>query len=651
MVQNQDSFDDFSISVSELVKSYDGGSLSQEAFKNEYYSKRLIVQIKKGKTLDLSQYGAEAVICGPNGLNIMQFNSEEKAQNAYTEIIKSKKIDYCEPDTYAKTNDINNNNMNDKKHMSWGVSTIGADTYAEYVKTLTNDSVTVAVVDTGVYKHKFLKNRILEGGYDFVDGDKNPDDKQYHGTHVAGTIVDCTPGLSVNVLPVRVLDSNGSAPWSIISLGIRYAANRGAEVVNLSIQGNASETCDRAIDYAIQKGAIVVVCAGNYNINTKSCSPARLKKCIVVSAIDSQLKKADFSNYGNSIDIAAPGVSVRSCVPRYIGEIRLGGTEKELSGTSMATPHISAIVAMMLLENPKRTPKTIEKSILYMCKDIGSKGWDKYYGYGVPDLNKYVQQKGFTPQKPGNHSKDNINFKNILEKTYVYFDENKRLLYGFIMGKNGKAYLGIWNETGTSSSYEDFYFKIQEETSVYSVTGGRSENIYKIKLIPRSKNKIKISIQCDDYTDFNIKSEVFVYEPNLNLEPYINDNADFKENTKDEIDTSKPELETPIVNDWYIESDEYINSDVRTQAITWSSVSEADGYEVEFSNREYGEDNWYQEKTEVKDEYYSFSCSGIYIDLKIRVRAYLNLHGQTYYSKWSDEKSARFRENGLENLY
>lgn len=380
------SFDEFASEIVDLIKEYDGSKIDEEAFSVPYYSRRLVVQ-GKGESLDLTSYGAKVVVHGPDDMYVMQFTTKEAAEAACMKLQETTNIEYCEPDQYAGGLE----NDGDYEAMSWGMEQIGADVYAKYLKGITNESITVAVVDSGVYKHSFLKDRIVDGGMDFVDNDMNPDDKQSHGTHVAGIIVDCTPGLNVKILPVRVLDANNSGTWLRISLGIRYAVSRGAQIVNLSLgnkgQKGISRTVDNAVLYAINRGCTVVAAAGNDNWDVSDCSIAHLDRCIVVSAVDSNLQKASFSNWGNTVDVTAPGVDIVSCVPNLIWGLTIGGTKINKSGTSMATPHITALAAMVKLENPSFAPAEVEAEIINHCVDLGEKGWDQYYGWGMPDFS------------------------------------------------------------------------------------------------------------------------------------------------------------------------------------------------------------------------------------------------------------------------
>ncbi len=393
-LEEEEAFDDFAKAAAEFVKADDQNE-NNEDMQDEYYTKRLIV--KGGDTgLNLTECSPEAVIKGSDDIYILQFATRE-ATIAAEKNLKSSEAAWVETDSYSNYPDgeveeddsqepaDNGDNTENAAHKSWGVSRIGADRYAASLKGK-KGSVTVAVVDTGVSSHSFLSGRLLSG-YDFVDLDKNPSDPKGHGTHVAGTIVDCTPGLSVKILPIRVLGINGGTSINVGN-GIRYAADHKASVINLSLGGGHSNYKDEAIAYAIRKGVTVVVSAGNDNKNTSAYCPAHITGAVVVAATDKNDKKASFSNYGNSVDVAAPGVSIVSSVP--------GGKYQSYSGTSMAAPHVSAVAAMFKLDTPSFTPAKVESKIKKHTRDLGSKGWDKYYGYGIPDIRnlKTIQPTG-----------------------------------------------------------------------------------------------------------------------------------------------------------------------------------------------------------------------------------------------------------------
>lgn len=373
-------FDKFAQEGAQLIKESGEPSGTNIAEDGEFASKRLIVR-GNNTQLDFKQFNPKAVVKSNDGIYLIQFSSVSATKIAFSEISNWPDVVWAEPDTYSDVDAADNVSTAFK---SWGVTKIGADKYAASISSIRNDIV-VSVVDSGVSNHTFLSGRIQNGGYDFVDNDTNPSDKHYHGTHVAGTIVDCTPGLNVKILPVRVLNEEGRGSSFNVGNGIKYAADHGAKVINLSLSGSHSNYKDENIEYAIKKGVVVVVAAGNNNSNTSYYCPAHLNEAVVVAAVNENDQRASFSNFGNSVDICAPGVGIVSCVP--------GGSYRVLDGTSMAAPHISAVAAMFKLKDPSMTPIQIEKMIKENARDLGPAGWDKYYGYGIPDLSKLVDIK------------------------------------------------------------------------------------------------------------------------------------------------------------------------------------------------------------------------------------------------------------------
>lgn len=260
----------------------------------------------------------------------------------------------------------------------YGLTRMAAPYAWEY--TTGSRDVVVAVVDTGVnYNHPDLSANILTNsgeipgngidddangyiddyyGYDFALGDSDPNDEFSHGSHCAGIIGgvgDNGLGVvginwSVGILPVRVLDADGYGTEGGVAAGIMYAASRGADVISLSLGGvGESPTIDSAIAYAATQGSLVVAAAGNSS-NDNDITPffpagSTLDNVIAVAASDSSDGLAYFSNYGlTSVDVAAPGVSILSTV--------LGTSFAFYSGTSMATPYVSGLAALIKSANP-----------------------------------------------------------------------------------------------------------------------------------------------------------------------------------------------------------------------------------------------------------------------------------------------------------
>lgn len=210
-----------------------------------------------------------------------------------------------------------------------------------------SSSVVIAIVDTGIQRnHPDLDAKIV-AGYDFVQNDTAPDDGNGHGTHVAGTAAAETnnatggAGMCPNCLlmPVRVLDNNGSGTLDAVANGITWAADNGAKVINMSLGGSSgTATLQNAVDYAWNKGVFLACAAGN-NGNTAANYPGYYANCFAVAATTSTDAKASYSTYGTWVEVAAPGSGIYSTWT--------GSSYNTIDGTSMATPHVAGLAGLL----------------------------------------------------------------------------------------------------------------------------------------------------------------------------------------------------------------------------------------------------------------------------------------------------------------
>ena len=430
----------FAIQSAKLAKKNPGLTVKTTGKARPYSSARLIVGLKSGKKVDFSKYKAATVVESSFGVSIVQFSSESAAKKAAASLKKLSSVRYvdaddctldlgdyevkkiyydessyekdmgtsslskeaADADTYDKS-ELNNLDYiyvatlkknvvtTSSTSMSWGVSALQADKYAAYVKSYTARSVKVAIVDSGVSYHKKMDGRILSG-IDLVDDDYTPSDQNGHGTHVAGTVVDCTPGIKVYILPVRVMNASGEGSPSVVGNGIRYAVSKGAKVINLSLGGYSHyQYLEDCINYAHNSGVTVVIASGNENENTKKICPAHMTNPIVVGAINSDYKRCSFSNYGSSVDLAAPGDNIISCW--------VGGGYALASGTSMAAPHISGAAAMYRLMYPNYGSSKTAILLRSFVQDLGASGQDDYYGKGLPKMTGPIKPLRVTLNK------------------------------------------------------------------------------------------------------------------------------------------------------------------------------------------------------------------------------------------------------------
>lgn len=274
----------------------------------------------------------------------------------------------------------------------WHLPRIGAERAWEVSRGA--PEITVAVVDTGVdSSHPDLSGRVL-AGYDFVDGDSDPCDENGHGTYVAGILAaagDNGLGVAgvawrVRVLPVRVLDKSGQGYYSDVAAGIRYAADRGAKVINLSLGGGAySRALQEAVDYARSRGSLPVAAAGNGAAQSLDY-PAACNGVIAVGATDENDLPAPFSNRGGELDIMAPGVSILSAYP--------GNRYTSMSGTSAAAPQVSGAAALLLSVNGALSANEVERMLLTTARDLGEPGRDDASGWGLVRLDRALGWRG-----------------------------------------------------------------------------------------------------------------------------------------------------------------------------------------------------------------------------------------------------------------
>lgn len=285
--------------------------------------------------------------------------------------------------------------------LPWGVDRIDA----ELVHTSNKGTgVNVSIIDTGIdYNHLDLAAN-YKGGYDFVNDDPYPLDDNGHGTHCAGIVaaVDNDIGV-IGVAPeaylyaVKVLDSTGSGWLSDVVGGIQWATTNHMQVISMSLGSDSGiSSLETACNAAYEAGVLVVAAAGNdykrlgrTELDTVDY-PARYDSVIAVGAIDSSDIKASFSSTGSALELAAPGVSIPSTY--------LDNSYVYMSGTSMACPHVAGIAALVFASgidtdydsdgDGKWNATEVRMKLRDTADDLGSTGWDKWYGYGLVDADE-----------------------------------------------------------------------------------------------------------------------------------------------------------------------------------------------------------------------------------------------------------------------
>lgn len=369
----------------------------EEYNKLEKEEKENMLIVISSKKISAEEYGAKEVIESPNNKYYILFEDDLSKEQATNKLNKEESVKSVEENIVRKIltvdNDIDAQN-NEKVYNSWGIKTMGLDYATNMISDLETSEVTVAIIDTGLdvdLFNKYYSGR-LKNTHNVLADDKDTSmyDNVGHGTHIAGTIAEGTPD-NVKILPVKVSDSAYFLDTDILAAleYITYYAD--VDVINMSFGGyNYSQAEYQAIEAARQENIIAVAAAGNENTSSPMY-PAAFDNTISIASVDSSLNKSEFSNYGNTIDFAAPGTDIKSIMASYmeISENKDGDEDHEtISGTSMATPHAVAAVAILKSLNKGITLENVIDLLKEITVDLGGRGFDTYYGNGLINYNE-----------------------------------------------------------------------------------------------------------------------------------------------------------------------------------------------------------------------------------------------------------------------
>ena len=264
-------------------------------------------------------------------------------------------------------------------------------------------SVSIAILDTGIdYDHNDLDDYVDENqGASFVDND--PMDRNGHGTHVAGTVASYNNVSGVmreaTLIPVKVLGDSGGGSLQGIQRGILHAADVGADVINMSLGGGGySDILAEACETAYNSGTVLVAASGNSG-RSPVAYPSGYRHVISVGAVDSSEDRASFSNYGEDLNVVAPGVNIYSTYPN--------NSYETLSGTSMASPHAAGVAGLIRSADPDLSVSEVWSIMEETAQEVGS---SYYYGEGIVDAYASVKEAGGEdpddPEDPGDDPDD-----------------------------------------------------------------------------------------------------------------------------------------------------------------------------------------------------------------------------------------------------
>lgn len=335
-------------------------------------------------------------------------------------------VEYAELNYYAYAHYVPNDTYYPKQ---WNFQDIGGINLEPAWEITTADpNIIVAVLDTGVaYENYDIYERATDlasthfvAGYDFANDDSHANDDEGHGTHVTGTIAQSTnnnkgaAGVAFNctIMPVKVLDTRGEAPYDTVAAGVYFAVDNGAKIINMSLGGDFySITLRNAVKYAYNHGVTCVCSAGNeYEYGNKVQYPAGYNNyCIAVGATRFDRTRSYYSNTGSYIDLVAPGGDLDI---DQNGDGWDDGIVQQTfdpndptdfhyymyAGTSSAAPHVSGVAAM-LASIAITEPDDIRQALQNTAIDLGPPGKDNEYGYGIIDafaaLNYYFEEGDF----------------------------------------------------------------------------------------------------------------------------------------------------------------------------------------------------------------------------------------------------------------
>jgi serine protease len=406
---------------------------------SDYVPGQVIVKYRDGTSATEQsgleeEAGAQPEEAIPGGSTQLEIRDGDSVKRTIAELRADPNVAYAVPNVVAHASGLHPNDPGFRLQWNFsgpfGVNTPDAWSLARQRRSPGGRGAKVAVLDTGVAYRTYRRYRRapdlrLKGflrGYDFVDDDRYPFDLNGHGTHVAGTIAEtvnnrkAATGIAyrAKIMPLRVLDSEGTGDTVSIARAIRYAARHGVNVINLSLEFGSSVRGSQipdvlgAIRYALRRGVTITAAAGN-QADAVVAYPARANGVIAVAGTTERGCEADYSNAGTDVDVSAPGGGVdaanednawdlQHCRPdeqgrdifqqTFTSSFRRFGLPSGYEGTSMAAPHVAGIAALII--GTKRLgrrphPLAVTQQLERTARDLGVPGFDPRYGYGLVD--------------------------------------------------------------------------------------------------------------------------------------------------------------------------------------------------------------------------------------------------------------------------
>lgn len=417
--QTEISMEEFYSQLDKMALCYEEANLSTEKIEDIPLN-RLIVKTKDNSPLK-NYYDAAGIVEGYDGLHILQYSEEIDAAYAYGKLL-SDEIEYVEYDYYLETTvptEYSGTTELGQTHISWNSDAVKVDDAFEYIKSkdIECNEVIVAVIDSGIHsKHEFFVNsgRIKDSGFYYEvtvgldsEGEKitekqpSMEDDAFHGTAVSSVVLDNTMS-NVLISPYRVTNSM-FIRYSNMFKAFDFAVSEKVDVINISAGGgipSESKTLYNKIKSAAQNGITVVVASGNENNLTDAVFPACHPNVITVSATDENSIPTAISNFGNAVDVSAPGANIKTPVPRLLTD----NSDNEpypaynaymiANGTSYATPLVAAAAATLKSIKPELSSYEIQRIIketAYVPENWDESCAGKNYGTGIVNFYNMVK--------------------------------------------------------------------------------------------------------------------------------------------------------------------------------------------------------------------------------------------------------------------
>lgn len=346
-----------------------------------------------------AQNGLQALRVSPMGSVLFRsVNQAIPAQSVMQRLRANPMVEYSHPNALYRRNFTINDPRSSEQT---GLAIIGSAKAWDI--TMGDPRVVISVIDSGAdLQHPDLQANLVPGYNVLSQGQTPPQDDNGHGTHASGiaaAVGDNNAGVSgacprCKIMPVKALDAEGSGTGFDVAVGVIWAVDNGASIINMSLGGEESDpTLERAVKYALARNVAVVVAAGNSNTD-KPMYPAALPGVISVGSVTMSRQRSDFSNYGSWVSVMAPGSGILSTMPTSSVFMTTNeGYHNEydvMDGTSMAAPMVAGVIGLMKSRHPNLTPAQIKARLEGTAIDLGNPGFDTEYAHGMIDAFRSI---------------------------------------------------------------------------------------------------------------------------------------------------------------------------------------------------------------------------------------------------------------------